>query len=144
MSHNVYPISQHPVELELLVPLLSEEVADRCEAIAEDFIKGLTAGENHSLTSTDTITSGGHDLLGSIELSLIERGTTLAKLPRRDSCFTDQRLGLDILVCKEFRKRLDQGQDSPPLELLQLVLLRFQARARYWNEVAKLLQDEVE
>jgi hypothetical protein len=125
---------QSTERLELLDPLLAPTEADRCEAIGKQFIVSRNCPETRP-DSGRPRNPAVLDLLHSLKLSLIERGGTLAELPRDRAA--SQQLGLDFLTYQALRDQA--GQTLPAPELLQLVLRRFQSRARYWSEVAHLL-----
>lgn len=125
---------QSAERLELLDPLLAPAEADRCEAIGKQFIVSKNCSEARPDPGRPR-NSAVLDLLHSLKLSLIERAGTLAELPRDRAA--SQQLGLDLLTYQALRDQADQT--FPAAELLQLVLRRFQSRARYWSEVAQLL-----
>lgn len=122
-------------QVELLDPLLVPAESDRCEALGAEFIKKRTFQEPDC---SDTQSGpAALDLLRSLRSSLVERGATLAKLPR--DRFANRQLGLDLQTLQAF-----QGQPIKDPELLRLVLDRFQARAYYWSEVQQLLLQRVD
>lgn len=94
---------QSSERLELLAPLQAPAEADRCEAIGAEFMERGIYHErqpDHSGTSTSAT---GLDLLRSLRLSLIERGATLAKLPR--DRFANRQLGLDLQTLQALREQ---------------------------------------
>lgn len=122
-------------QVELLDPLLVPAESDRCEALGAEFIKKRTFQEPDC---SDTPSGpAALDLLRSLRSSLVERGATLAKLPR--DRFANRQLGLDLQTLQAFH-----GQPIKDPELLRLVLDRFQARAYYWSEVQQLLLQRVD
>lgn len=127
---------QSPERLDLLAPLLAPAETDRCEAIGAEFIERGICHERQPDHSGPSTSSTGLNLLHSLMLSLIERGATLAKLPR--DRFANRQLGLDLRILQEFQEKPDKDP-----ELLLLVLHRFQSRAYYWSEVEQLLLQRV-
>lgn len=113
---------QSPERLDLLAPLLAPAEADRCEAIGAEFIERGICHERQPDHSGPSTSSTGLDLLHSLMLSLIERGATLAKLPR--DRFANRQLGLDLRTLQAFQEKPVKDP-----ELLLLVLHRFQSRA---------------
>lgn len=122
-------------QVELLEPLLVPAESDRCEALGAEFIKKRIF---HEPDCSDASSGpAALDLLRSLKSSLIERGATLAKLPR--DRFANRQLGLDLQTLQAF-----QRQPIKDPELLRLVLHRCQSRAYYWSEVEQLLLQRVD